>query len=258
MLMERIYEKCQEFKCQHAFSTRLGGVSKDEYESLNLGFNYGDSDENAIKNWNIFSKATKISIDNLIWSKQVHKNKVKILPRDFIPSQINVGMNGYDGLVTNNENLTLCIFTADCTPVLLCDRQAKVIGALHCGWKPLTADIVKNGIDAMKSLGTKAKNIQAVIGPCICKNCFEVGEEVLPHFTNLLGRKDAKKVIAKKSLNKYLINLRKSVELRLLQLGTSETNIFHVDECTSCHNKKYFSYRKNNGQTGRLASIIHL
>lgn len=133
MLMNKIYENCEEFKCVHAFSTRLGGVSDGEFESLNLGFGYDDSDENAIKNWNIFSKATKIPINNLVWSKQIHKNKVKILPLDFIPSQINVGMNGYDGLVTNNENLTLCIFTADCTPVLLCDNKANVIAALHCG-----------------------------------------------------------------------------------------------------------------------------
>lgn len=110
----------------------------------------------------------------------------------------------------------------------------------------------------MESLGASSKNMQAVIGPCICKNCFEVGEEVLPHFTNLLGGKDAKKVIAKKSLNKYLINLRKAAELRLLQLGVSETNIFHVDECTCCQNEKYFSFRKNKGKTGRLASIISL
>ena len=133
MRMEKIFENCNEFKCLHAFSTRLGGVSDSEFEALNLGFGYGDSDSNVIKNWDIFSKATKIPIDNLVWSKQVHKNKVKILARNFITSEINIGLNGYDGLVTNNENLTLCIFTADCTPVLLCDRKAKVIAALHCG-----------------------------------------------------------------------------------------------------------------------------
>lgn len=259
-MLGEIFEKCESLSCEHAFSTRLGGVSPQPFESLNLGLKNDNDSSNAIKNWNIFSKATKISFKYLAIASQVHKADVKIVGKDeCMAPQMKNYIGQYDGLVTNDENVCLAIFTADCTPVLLHDPKNKIIAALHCGWRPLCADIILEGIKKMKNLGAQEKYIEAGIGPCINKCCFETGAEVADAVNNLLNQKE-NKCLEKSNddNNKYFIDLRKTVQTRLQQLGVLEKNISHVTECTSCDNKKYFSYRKENGITGRMASVIKL
>lgn len=256
--MKRSFTKIDDFDCPHAFSNRYGGYSSLEFSTLNLGFNYGDDNIIVKKNWEAFSKQTKIQISNLVWSRQIHKNNVAIIDKTYQKPDISKGLENYDGFVTSNPNVTLCIFTADCAPVLLCDKKAGVIGALHCGWKPLCADIIKIGIEEMQKLGACPDHIQAAIGPCIKECCFEVGPEVTCALDKLLGI-DAFKTYAHSSVgNKYMANLQAAAKTRLKQLGLADKNIFTVNECANCNHDKYFSYRHDKGKTGRMASIIKL
>lgn len=248
-----------EFDFKHAFSTRFGGVSQKPFNTLNLGFEYGDNADDVIKNWKIFSDKTNIAIENLVWAKQVHNNDVKIVnAADAGPAGIVEAVGQYDGLVTNNHNISLCIFTADCVPVLLCDKSAGVIAALHCGWKPLTKDIIKNGLNAMFQLGANSKNIQAAIGPGIASCCFETDIDVVEALDSLIFEDARSCYHFEKNINKYHVDLKLAVRLRLLQLGILKDNIKTLDLCTSCNNDKFFSYRADDGKTGRMASIISL
>lgn len=192
--------------------------------------------------------------------RQVHKADVLVVSKKMVgaPSTGNY-IGEFDGLVTNCPDVTLAVFTADCCPVLLYDENAQVVGALHCGWKPLCADIIFEGIKKMESLGAKPENISAGIGPCINQCCFETGPEVVEGVKSLIGAKTNKCfVVSKTCKNKFYVNLRKTVQIRLVQLGVPLQKISNINECTSCNNKKYFSYRAENGKTGRLANIIKL
>ncbi|MDO5329326.1 MAG: peptidoglycan editing factor PgeF [Coriobacteriia bacterium] len=180
----------------------------------------------------------KVNYKEYATGVQVHKNNVEIVQK---PGQY----NATDGLVTNKPGIKLCIFTADCAPLLLVDPINKIIGNLHCGWKPFVADIVKTGVDKMRELG--AKDIYAAIGPCINECCFETGEEVAIAFEKLLG---------KSCWNNRHSNLRAGIELRLNQLGITE--VYHINECTCCNVNTYFSYRAENGNCGRLGHVIEL
>ena len=247
-------------KCPHAFSTRLGGVSSGEFESLNLGFEYGDLPDNVSKNWEIFLKSQNIPSKNIAWAKQVHGNEVCIVDENaaVAPGMV-TAVGKYDGLVTNKKNICLVIFTADCAPVLLYDDANEVIAAIHCGWKPLTQDILKVGIDKMISLGANIKNIHAAIGPCIQHCCFETGVDVYKAAYKLIGDKvNICSQLSNIQKSKFLINLSKIAKIRLEQLGVLSENIFCVNACTSCSNDNFFSYRADNGKTGRMANIICL
>lgn len=180
--------------------------------------------------------------NNLATCVQTHSNHVRVIEK---PGQY----DDTDGLVTKTPGIRLVIFTADCAPLLLADSKNKVIANLHCGWKPFVKDIIQIGIEKMRELG--AENIQAAIGPCINECCFECGKEVAEAFDNLLGEK----CYTQKG-EKYMVNLRKGVETRLNQLGI--TVVSHVNECTCCNVDKYFSYRAENGNTGRLGHTIEL
>lgn len=249
---------CPNFMCKHSFSTRYGGMSQNQFNSLNLGFSYGDDEDLVTKNWEFFSDMSNISIENLVWTKQVHKNKVAIVTAEDAGNNIKSHMEGYDGLVTNKKDVTLCIFTADCAPLLLYDIKEKIIGAIHCGWKPICSDIVKNAIDAFKKLGSKIENITACVGPCIGPCCFEVGQEVVDAFTELLGKGSSEKIVHTNDKNKQTIDLQEAIKIRLVQLGIPSKKVNKIEECTSCNVDKYFSYRKQNGDCGRMASIISL
>lgn len=118
---------------------------------------------------------------------------------------------------------------------------------------------MENTIAKMESLGAHRENITAALGPCIGKCCFEVGPEVIPYFEKLLGKDSTRYyTLSNKKLQKFHIDLRGVIERRLIQLNIKQENISHVDECTVCHSGKYFSYRAENGKTGRLAHIISL
>lgn len=256
--MNKSYITCKNFDCIHAFSTRLGGISNEEFSSLNLGFDYGDAKDCVNKNWSVFADATGIPIDNLIWTKQVHQNKIKIVTKKDAGDKTQDHLIGFDGLITKDKNVTLCIFTADCAPLLLHDKNSQIIGAIHCGWRPICADIINNAIETFKKLGAKTENISAAIGPCIGPCCFEVGKEVVDAFTKLLGKDSLSKIVKRHKGQTTNVNLQAAIEQRLTQLGVQKSNINKVEECTSCHNEKYFSFRKQNGKCGRMANVIRI
>lgn len=258
--MDEIFVKCNDFNCPHAFSTKRGGVSSGYFSSLNLGYKYEDNINNIHKNWRIFEKATNISVEHLVRADQYHKTDVAIVDKNDSQNPENsTAIGEYDGLVTNDKDVCLVIFTADCAPVLLYDSKAQVIAALHCGWKPFSADIIKAGIEQMQKLGASTTNISAVIGPCISKCCFETGKEVVDAIDNLLDHTNHN--FYKKSYekaDKYYVDLPLAIKLKLQLAGIDKAKIYNIGQCSYCEKDKYFSYRRDNKLTGRMANIIKL
>ncbi len=240
----------------HGFSTRWGGVSEGYLESLNLGENRGDSEENVRENYRRFLEALGLPQQNICFTKQVHENAVRIVTDEdrrelFTPFKYEA-----DGIVTNVKGLPLICFTADCVPILLCDPEAGVVGAIHCGWRSTVADILKEAVGKMIELGAIPASLCAGIGPAIDMCCYETDAEVPEAIDKLLGGQCEGTYFAVGNSGKFMVDLKETNRIRLLQLGLSEENISVSDECTSCNSDRYWSHRQTNGQRGSQAALI--
>lgn len=258
----------------HGFSSRRGGVSDGIFESLNLGMNRGDDKLRVTENWNRFLDSCGISNRAFVCGNQVHENNVHIATKaDLRPAYGPGELIKADGYVTNEPNVPLAIFIADCVPVLLEDCENRVIGAVHCGWRSTVADIQGQAVGKMRDLGSKPENIKAAIGPSIDKCCFEVGREVVEAVNQLLGSECGKDFYSNKKTEnviqgnvgedkgeaeKYMLDLRGVVKQRFIQLGLLPENIEIVGPCTMCNPDKFWSHRYTKGERGSQAASIML
>lgn len=172
------------------FTTRLGGISEDAFASLNLGGKAGDDFKSVFSNRCALQRALKA---DLCLVSQVHGNNVfdadEIVDSwgtsygfdatGFADSQLKIEA---DAQVSTACSLALGMFAADCLPVLLADSESGVIAAAHCGRKGLMAGVLDSVIEAMCKKGANLSSITAVLGPCICGDCYEVGEEIARDF----------------------------------------------------------------------------
>lgn len=240
----------------HCFTSRLGGVSTGCLESLNLGENRGDSQENVRENYRRVLEAMGLPPQNLCFTKQVHGREVLVVTdadrRElFTPFKYEA-----DGLVTDVPGLPLICFTADCVPVLLCDPEAGVAAAVHCGWRSTVADILGNAVDKMIGLGALPESICAAIGPAIDMCCYETGPEVPEGIDKLLGEWAEGTYFSVGHEGKFMVDLKEVNKRRLLQLGVLEKNISVSDECTFCNSDRYWSHRQTGGERGSQAAVI--
>jgi len=244
----------------HAFSTRYGGVSRGEFSSMNFGSARGDAPESVLENYRRWSALFGVEPERCCVTKQVHGNRVRLvtaadrhIPMTPVPYEV-------DGLVTGEKNLPVFCFTADCVPVLLWDAEGKAAAAVHCGWKSSVADILKNTVETMASLGTEPQNIRAALGPAIGACCFETDRDV-PDAVDRYLSGDTEGVWVLRPDGKYLVDLRLANKRRLLQLGVPEQGIDVSEECTVCSHEKYWSARycaKHGVQRGSLCAGIVL
>lgn len=254
-----IYMTSSVIPARHAFTTRCGGVSAGYLESLNLGENRGDDPENVMENYRRLGEATGIDTSAMAFSRQVHGNHVQVVSDSDRRKVYTPFLYEADGLVTNQKGLPLIVFTADCVPVLLCDGENGVIGAVHCGWRSTVSDILEAAVKKMVLLGAEREKICAAIGPAIGKCCFETGPEVAQAVNGLLGSEDHGLCPPEQGVpGKYMVDLRGVCRQRLLQLGLKEDSIDISAECTMCQHEKYWSHRATKGLRGSQASLIVL
>ncbi len=246
-------------KSRHAFTTRLGGVSGGHLNSMNLGENRGDERQRVRGNYRLLGAAAGIDTSYMVFSKQVHGDTVRISSGKDARAPYSPLAYEADGLVTNVPGLPLIIFIADCVPVLMEDVSANVAAAVHCGWRSTALDILKNAVDAMRSLGAKPENIQAAIGPAISVCCFETGPEVPKALDKMLAGDSKGLFWPEEGLpGKYMTDLKGVCRRRLCQLGVPLQNISVSDECTKCSHEKYWSHRFTGGMRGSQAALITL
>lgn len=228
-----------------AESTRLGGVGKPPYESLNLGLFTEDDDAVVQQNRQLFCEALGWQADQLAGGHQVHGDQVLRVLR---PGQ----WEGFDAFMTNRANVLLSVTVADCTPVLIFDPVQQAIGAAHAGWRGTVAGIAGKLLRHMRdAYSTQAADCWAYVGTCIGQEDYEVDEDVAGHF-----REEFKEWKADRG--KYLVDLKGANVAALRRMGVQADQIEVSDFSTVQHNDRYFSHRAERGKTGRMLAVIGL
>lgn len=237
----------------HAFSTRLGGVSKNEFESMNLSHSVPDIAWNVEKNHEIFCSALNYNRNFLVSGKQVHGNKIKVITSNDVKNH-NLKFEGFDGFITNIPRVVLETFHADCCPVYMLDPKLRVVGLAHAGWRGTVSKIAENlAENFVSNFGSDKEDIICALGPAIGECCFEVLSDVKNEFENLNLKMDFKKIG-----DKFSIDLEEVNRQILINYGIAPENIFKSDVCTSCNHELLFSHRFSGGKRGNNAAFISI
>ena len=224
------------------FTSRAGGVSAAPYDSFNLGAHVGDDTADVAANRARLAEVLGLPEERFVWMEQLHTNTVTLVDG---PSAAPV--EATDALVTRQKDLALCVLVADCTPVLLSDHTAGVIGAAHAGRMGARNGIAKNTVEAMVELGAEPSRIQVLLGPAAAGESYEVPEgmalDVEKHLPGSRTR-------TKKGTSG--IDVRAGLVRQLLSLGVTHIDADPRDTITD---KDFFSHRRE-GVTGRQAGVI--
>jgi YfiH family protein len=238
---------------RHGFFSRLGGQSHGIYGSLNCGLGSNDSPEIVNANRKAVAESIGISSGKLVTLYQVHSAKAVIAEETWAEGKSPEG----DALVTDKPGLAIAILTADCTPVLFADRQKKIVGAAHAGWKGALSGVLESTIDQMVACGSKHEDITAAIGPCIGAKSYEVSDAFKNPFL-VQDAANAQFFVPAQKPGHLIFNLPGYVAARLTKAGITEIHDTRRDTLTD--ENTYFSYRRTTlrGEKdyGRQASVI--
>ena len=220
-------------------STRHGGSSLVPYESLNLALHVGDDATTVNLNRDYLKNILDLPA-NPIWLNQIHGNR--------IVNAGNLENLDADGIYTNQEGVICAILTADCVPLLMCDRDGKQIAAVHVGWRGICTEIIEK---AVCLLDHNPDKIITWIGPHIGENSYEVGDNVYDACVNT--NNNLRNAFKKNQRGKWNASLKKMVRHQLQRNGIKQ--IYSTNNCTFRNDSDFFSYRRNE-VTGRMASMI--
>jgi len=160
-----------------------------------------------------------------------------------------------DAIITNIKNLPIGVFTADCLPIVLADIRGRVVGIIHAGRVGTSLEITKKTVGKIKeNFGISAEEIIAAIGPGIGGCCYEVDEKSINPFKDRLEYFE--KIAIEKYNGRWMLNLIGVNKIQLMESGLKSENIFTAEFCTSCHNDKFFSYRREGKTAGRMVSFV--
>lgn len=242
----------------HAFSTRLGGVSVGEFTSMNMAFNRGDNPESVTENYKRICKSAGFDFDSLTASAQDHNTFVRAVTSE------NKGVGIYkprdlqsvDALITNEKGVTLVTYYADCTPLFFVDTKQKAIGLAHAGWRGSVGRIGEKVVNKMTELyGTNPTDIVAAIGPAISVCCYEVDKPCADNFY-ALSDLDSSRFVFPKENGKYMIDLLETNRQILEAAGVKNENITVSDVCTNCNSELLWSHRATKGKRGTMSAFM--
>lgn len=235
----------------HFFTVRTGGVSPPPYDSLNLGFSSGDDPANVTANRSRVEEKFNVKLQSL--AIQVHGADVLVLKsKSSVP--VREPLPRADAIVSNAAGLSIPIFFADCLPIFVWDPVTKAGGLAHAGWRGTLLDMGPRAVGVMANeFGSKPENLLVAIGPSIGPCCFEVSEDVSEPFQAKYG----KEIVSERGKQRF-VDLWEANRKSLLLKGVNGVNIELARECTSCLERKYFSYRRDKGKTGRMAGVVRI
>jgi YfiH family protein len=228
-------------------------LSPAPFDSLNLGNPSGcdvqDDYERIYENYRLLQSAIGCADRTRCWVHQVHGGAVVRAMRG---ESFESGAKA-DAIVSDDIEKIVAVRVADCVPVLLAGNDGRIVGAVHSGWRGVIAGVVPNAVSTMRECGCEVDSIVAAIGPCIGEDAFEVGPEVVEQFERAFARD----VPARRTPDgKGRVDLRRAVKTQLLRAGVSEDRIDTTDRCTYRDRDEFFSHRRDNGITGRMAALI--
>jgi len=238
----------------HAFCTRQGGVSREDYESLNMSFNEGDDEYQVLKNWSKLAEAFAISVEQFLVVNQVHSDGIFVVPAQgsYFSSRAELD---YDAVVTSRPGVAICVKTADCVPVLLVDKKRKVIAVVHAGWRGSAAGITAKVVDLfVREYRSEPGDVLAAIGPSIGRCCYEVDAVCAGAFAQQKNGECF--LFPQKNKERWMLDLAEANRRQLLSCGIPERNIEASGLCTSCRRDLFFSHRAAGGITGRQINFM--
>ena len=224
----------------HAYSTlRTGGISQGAYAGFNLARHVGDNPVHVIANRNRLREALQLPAEPF-WLTQVHGNKaVRAEAKTSLTPEADASFSDEPGVVC-------AVMTADCLPVLFCNREGSRVAASHAGWRGLATGVLESTVQALGD-----NDLMAWLGPAIGAKAFEVGGEVRQSFYERLG--DCDGAFLQIEEHHWLADIYSLARMALARVGVTE--IFGGDECTFSDPERFFSYRRDS-QTGRMATLI--
>lgn len=245
----------------HGFTTRLGGVSKGVCSSMNLSFSRGDEEAAVYENYRRIADAVGFPYESIVCSDQTHTTNVRKVGKDDRGKGLLFSRNYHDvdGLITNEPEVTLATFYADCVPLYLVDPVKKAIGLSHSGWRGTVGKIGKVTVEAMeREFGSRPEDILTAIGPSICQECYEVSEDVAEEFRKIYPREIWNTLLWDKGNGKYQLNLWEACRRNFLEAGILPEHIVLPEICTCCNPDFLFSHRASQGKRGNLAAFLML
>ena len=236
----------------HGFFDKKGGKSTGIYKSLNCGVGSSDSKKNVLNNLKIVCKKINCSSKNLILLNQIHSSKFYFINKNYKFKKKK--LNG-DALITNVKKIALGVLVADCVPVLIYDKNLKIISAIHAGWKSVYKEIIKKVVKFLIKKGSNTKNLVAIIGPSISEKSYEVQKDFKGKF---LKKDKQSKFFFKIRKNKTYFGLNKYVYYHLKKLGIKNLEI--IKKNTFDPKNNFFSARRSiqnkENDYGRNISVI--
>ncbi|MDZ5470714.1 peptidoglycan editing factor PgeF [Bacillus sp. 31A1R] len=240
------------------FTTKNGGVSKEAFSELNLGFHVGDTTDDVRHNRGLLSTQLGISLNCWVGAEQTHEihiEKVSKSMRGKGSSDYESTFKRTDGFFTKDTGVLLTLCYADCVPIYFYAPKYKAIGIAHAGWKGSVDGIAEEMVKVFTEEGIPTMDILTVIGPSICEKCYIVDDKVITKVQNRLEPVE-KKPYNLISGNQYYLNLQELNKQILIKSGILDKNIQITNFCTSCHKETFFSHRRDKGKTGRMMSFI--
>ena len=238
---------------KHGFFTRLDGLSKKQFRSLNCSSSNDDDKKNVNENRLIAIKNLNLNKKKLILITQTHSSKVIRITKNNLDKNIKA-----DGVITSLNNVVLGILTADCAPVIIYDDKNKFVCNLHSGWKGSLNNISQTDIKLFDKYKIKRKNLTAIVGPCLGVKNYEVDK----NFQRMFIEKNIKytKFFRYKNKKKSYFNLRALINYQLSELGLKK--IYNINRDTYSSENLFYSHRRSTHKgektTGRLINLISL
>ncbi len=226
-------------------TTRIGGVSKNQYESLNVGLHVDDIEEHVVENRNRVSDQLQLPSGPL-WLNQQHSNCVIQITYSTVINTLS------DAAYTTDANLVCVVQTADCLPIFICDKAGTSVAAIHAGWRGLLNGVIEN---TLKEMSMENSELLCWLGPAIGPEKFEVGEEVQQQF--ITKNSIHSNAFCPYQTHTSMADIYQIAKNILTNSGVNATDIYGGNCCTHTEFERFFSYRRD-GQTGRMASLIWL
>lgn len=246
---------------RHGFSTRMGGVSTGVYSTMNFAFLKGDDPERVRENYRRMAGAIGVDVDKMVLSWQTHTTNIHKVTEEDAGKGISRERDyrDIDGLITDVPGMTLVTFYADCVPLYFVDPVHRAIGLSHSGWRGTVARMGRVTLEAMnREYGSRPEDVIACIGPSICKDCYEVGEEVADEFKRGFLKDFWPELLLEKTNGKFMLNLWRANEIVLLEAGVEPDHLQVTDICTHCNPEYLFSHRTMGSERGNLAAFLCL
>ncbi|MBR1853327.1 MAG: peptidoglycan editing factor PgeF [Lachnospiraceae bacterium] len=242
---------------RHLFTTRTGGVSRGDCATMNLSFTRGDDAEAVKENYRRVCAVLGTKPEQVVASMQTHTTNIRqVTPKDQGKGVVMpLDYQGVDGLITDEPGIALVCFYADCVPLYFVDPVKRVIGLAHSGWRGTVERMGGHMVRRMQeAFGSRPEDLITAIGPSICRDCYEVSEDVALQFRRQFPDSDV--VLDGRTEGKYQLDLWLANRRVLLDAGVLEEHISVTDVCT-CHNPEYlFSHRASHGRRGNLAAFL--